>query len=210
MAIFQGFLSDFISAFKTNDYISSYSTGKVTGEFFKIFITSLVLVTTPIVKILITNESLNLVLLKIIMEPLQVTGLKLSFYVLLLLISISLICYRFNFLTEVLALLVKLLSNAGFVVNATLAGAFTGVVIVESFIPEISSSSQSIITFYFIIFFLFLIFYLSARIFSTGIRYEIDNALGQYTNISTLIFGILMFLFALYALIDEPWVELIG
>lgn len=210
MGTFQGFFSDFISAFKNNDYISSYSVGKVTGEFFKIFITSLVFTIVPIVKILIINESLDLALLRIITEPLQVTGLKLSFYVLLLLISISLVCYRFNFLTKVFALLVKLLSNAGFVINATLAGAFTGVVIVESFVPEISSSVQSIIMFYFIIFFLFLIFYLSARIFSTGIRYEIDNALGKYTNISTLIFGIIMFLFALYVLIDEPWVELIG
>ncbi len=198
--------SDFKIGFKTNSYISNYSAGRAIGEFVKTAVTTFLITTVLSLSALFANENWNVVLSNAREEFLQITGLKLAFYAVLFLVAISLIFYKVSFLTKVLAWLVRSISNIGFNINAVLAGAIGGIIISDLLNPKIVTSIGSIIGLYLILFTLTVLFYLSTKIFSTGVRNEIDETLGKYKWIFTLAFGIILCIIWWFGVNDEPWV----
>lgn len=205
MKMVRRFCFDFKESLKMNAHISSYSPGKVTGEFFKIAITPFIVVTFIGVATLFTSAEWGQVLFRASQEFMQVIGLKLAAYLLLLFLALSTIFYPYSSLAKLLALFTKLISNIGFAITAGLAGTIGGMTIAEILNGKSTSSLSSIISFYFIILLLFIMFYCVPNIFSDKVRKEIDDIELKYKKIITFTFGFLILFIVIYGFINETW-----
>lgn len=203
------YFSDFKSSFQGNAYISSYTGGQATGEFFKLFFAPFYLTMILGFVILAAGEKWDGILLNAIQEFMQMTGLKLSFYSVVGLIAFSFLFYEIRWLTKVLSWLVKSLSHAAFSMAAVLTGVLWGIVIpgcidAQNLSPLFSTIGLSILTIP-----LSIAFFFSAKMFCTGVREEIDNTLGNHTRKVTFGAGIiLMVLFIKTTFYDESWKEI--
>lgn len=200
------FFSDFISAFNMNDYISNYSAGRAAGEFCKIAITTFIIFILLISVSLITSESFNTVLGNIKEEFLQMKGLLLATYLIILVLGARCVFYKISLLTNVLNFTIKVMSNIGFLITATLAGVLSGMIFEEKCIIKNSISIATILNLYFFIFLLFILFYGASKAFSPKVRAFISNILEEKTGLFSLMFGIVLSALALYGLVKEPWV----
>lgn len=209
MKAIKKYFSDFKSSFRGNAYISSYTGGQATGEFFKLFFAPFYLTMIIGFVILATGEKWDGILLNAIQEFIQMTGLKLSFYSVIGLTAFSFLFYEVRWLTQVLSWLVKSLSHAAFAMAAVLTGVLWGIVIpgcidAQNLSPLYATIGLSILTIP-----LSIAFFFSAKIFCTGVREEIDNTLGKHTRKVTFSIGIiLMVLFLKTMFFDESWKEL--
>lgn len=207
MKLFKDFIFEFVSAFENNDYISIYSPGKAVGEFIKISIPPFLITAILGLSTLFATKKWDSILFSARNEFVQVTGLKLSFYTVLLLVAFSFVFYRISFLTSILSWLVRSISNIGFVISSVLLGTTFGMLVFDSVNPKVSNSTLSIISFCFLLLSLSTMFYLSARVFSDGIRNEIDETLGKYKWVFTLVFGLILGIIWWFGVNDEPWIE---
>lgn len=190
------------------DYIFSYSIGRAVIEFLKVAATSFIISALLSLLTLFGSDKWSLILVSTRDEFIQIIGLKLSFYIIILLVGFGFILYRFSFLTRFISWFIVSISNIGFIINAVLTGVLTGVFFYEFFGIESNISSLSKLIFYMAVFGLSIIFYGATKIFSTGIRKEIDETLGKYTSVLTLLFGFILTGFGFYVLDTEEWSEL--
>jgi len=208
MKAIKNFLSDFKKSFLGNAYISSYTGVQAAGEFFRLFLGPFYLTMILGFLILATGERWDGILLNAIDEFVQMTGLKLSFYLLIGLVGFSFIFYEVDWLTKILSLVVKSLSHVAFTMFAVFTGVLWGIVLplcVEAggddpFYELLALSMFPILA--------SVVLFFSAKIFSTGVREEIDKTLGRHTRKFTLGMGVfLMIVFIKTFFFDEPWEE---
>lgn len=203
------YFTDLINSFQGNAYISSCSGGQATGEFFKLFFAPFYLTMILGFVILAAGKKWDGILLNAIQEFMQMTGLKLSFYSVIGLIAFSFIFYKYSWLTKLLSWLVKSLSHAAFAMSAVLTGVLWGIVIpgcidAKNLSPLYATIEVSTLTVP-----LSIAFFLSAKVFCTGVRKEIDSTLGKHTRKVTLVAGIiLMIVFVKTMFFDESWKEI--
>lgn len=203
------YISDFRNSFQGNAYISSYTGGQATGEFFKLFFAPFYLTMILGFVILAAGKEWDGILINAIQEFIQMTGLKLSFYSVVGLIAFSFLFYEIKWLTQVLSWLVKSLSHTAFVMAAVLTGVLWGVVIpgcidAKNLSPLFATIELSTITIP-----LSVAFFFSAKVFCTGVREEIDSNLGRHTRKVTFSFGTILMILSLKVMFnDEQWEEI--
>lgn len=204
----QKYFFDFKKSFSGNAYISSYTGGQATGEFFKLFFAPFYLTMILGFVILATGEKWDGILLNAIEEFVQMTGIKLSFYSVIGLIAFSLLFYEIHWLTQVLSWLVKSLSHAAFAMSAVLTGVLWGIVLPGCIDAGNLSPLYATLSISLLLIPLSIGFFYSAQIFCTGVREEIDKTLGKHTRKVTFGVGVvLMVLFIKTMFFDESWKE---
>lgn len=210
MKVVEKYLTDFKNSFKGCTYLSSYSCGRATGEFIKLFIAPYCFIMTLGFITLATGDKWDGILLNAINEFIQMSGIKLSFYFVVGLIAFSLIFYGFSRVTKILSWLIRFLSHAGFSMIAILTGVLWGAVIpgcidlnnLSPFYDTLEVSLVAIIP-------VTLIFYASNKLFCTKTRKIIDDQLGEHVTWFTVVIGIiLMGMFIEMTFFNETWNEI--
>ena len=203
----ENFFICFIRVLIIKDYISSYSIAKAIVEFSKIALTTFTVTIIFSLIMLTTNEGFDLVLLKASEEFLQFTGLKLFSYAILFLVPIGFICYRCNVFIKIIYFFINSISNIGFVIIATLAGALPGMILADFITLGHTSSPTTILKLYFFIFLLAFLFYGSPKLFLPKGREIIESWFGKHTTIVTLVAGVITFPLIFYGFSNELWPE---
>ena len=203
----KGFFSDLVIALNLKDNISSYSIARAIVEFSKIALTTFTVTMIFSLIMLTTDEGFDLVLFKANGEFLQFTGLKLFSYAILFLVPIGFICYRCNFFVQIICFFINSISNIGFVIIATLAGALPSMILADFIILGHTSFLDTILKLYFFIFLLTLLFYGSPKLFSSKGQEIIKSWFGRRTAIVTLVTGVITFPLILYGFSNELWPE---
>ena len=202
------FYFDFMGSFKGNAYISTQKGGEATGEFFKLFFAPFYLTFILGFATLAANGKWDGILLNAIQEFMQMTGIKLSFYIVIGVAAFSFIFYGVEKLTSILSWIVKSLSHSAFAMCAVMTGVLWGIVIpaivdTGDLAPLYSTLSLSIFTIG-----LAIAFYFSSKLFCSTIRSEIDNTFGKHTRVFTFLIGLgFMAIFINTVFFEEAWLE---
>ena len=191
------------------DYVLSYSIGRAVIDFLKIAATPFIISTILSLLTLFESKKWNPVLIGARDEFMQVTGLKLSSYIIIILVGVSFIVYSFDVLTRFIAKFVTLISNVGFVINAVLGGVVLGTLVSGFFGVENNISTRFKFEFWGISLLLFLIFNFSKEVLPNRIKKDITEILEKpITWFIPLIFGLALTALGISALIAEEWSEL--
>lgn len=207
MKINKCFCEGFKKGFKPNEYISCYSIGEVIGEFLKIAITPFFLSTTLSLFTICANDKWFKILIASRDELIQITGLKLSFYILIILIGAGFITYSFGKLKKLVSWFISTISNIGFVISAVLTGVVSGVIFSEVFGVQNGISGYFKAMFYITMFLISAMFYIFSKGIFDNIQNEFNNVLGNKAPYVIRLFGVILATFGLFALFLEPWGE---